>query len=72
MAGSRKVSYLPFYQPSTGESRLPAILLPPGECATCDRYRESGEDMFPRHAIKDRCNNPVDARYPHCTCDACW
>lgn len=44
-------------------------LLPPGECAYCDREREAGNIMFPSHDASSRCES---GKRSHCTCDTCF
>jgi len=43
--------------------------MPLGECAYCDRERESNNEFFPPHTARWYCES---GRYHHCTCDTCF
>ncbi len=44
-------------------------LAPRGECAYCDRARDTGDTMCPPHTASSRCNS---GKHDHCTCDTCY
>jgi hypothetical protein len=41
--------------------------LPPGECKTCDEWRD--EKFHPAHDASPRCQS---GKHAHCTCDTCF
>jgi len=43
--------------------------LPKGECAYCDRERESGNTFHPSHDASDQCRS---GKRIHCSCDTCF
>lgn len=44
-------------------------LAPVGECAYCDKVRETNDMMAPGHTVRERCES---GKRPHCTCDRCY
>ena len=43
--------------------------VPKGECPTCDREREAGNDFHPAHDAGRLCQS---GGHNHCTCDSCF
>ena len=46
-------------------------LAPIGECAYCDRVRETEDRTFPSHKAYSFCRSYSGGR-SHCTCDTCF
>lgn len=44
-------------------------MMPEGECAYCDRARETGDKSMPSHTASPRCQSGSRI---HCTCDTCY
>ncbi len=52
------------------ETKLPRLhKAPHGECWSCDKERELGNNFHPSHDASERCES---GKRNHCSCDTCF